>query len=127
MNPITIEWVSKAEGDFATSQRELKVQADPNYDAGCFHAQQCAEKYLKARLQESGIAFGKTHDLSMLLDMTLTIEPTWDILLRTDLQTLSAFAVAYRYPGDSADETEAREAVQRCQSIRQIIRQSLAL
>jgi hypothetical protein len=32
-----------------------------SYDAGCFHAQQCVEKYLKAWLQESNIAFGKIY------------------------------------------------------------------
>jgi HEPN domain-containing protein len=53
MNPITLEWVEKAEGDFAAAERELAVVVDPNYDAVCFHAQQCAEKYLKARLQEA--------------------------------------------------------------------------
>ncbi len=67
MNPIAFEYVEKAEGDFATAERELGVTVNPNYDAVCFHAQQCAEKYLKAQLQESGIRFGKTHDLTLLL------------------------------------------------------------
>jgi HEPN domain-containing protein len=62
MKPITGEWITKAEGDFATAQRELKAIDHPNYDAVCFHAQQCAEKYLKAFLQEANIAFPKTHD-----------------------------------------------------------------
>ncbi len=126
MNPITLEWVNKAEGDFATAGRELGVSNNPNHDAVCFHAQQCAEKYLKARLQESGIPFGKTHHLSVLLDLILAVEPTWETL-RTDLQTLSAFAVAYRYPGDSADGIDAREAMSKCQSFRQIVRLSLGL
>jgi hypothetical protein len=51
MKPITQEWISKAEGDFATAQRELQAQEMPNYDAVCFHCQQCIEKYLKAYLQ----------------------------------------------------------------------------
>jgi HEPN domain-containing protein len=51
MKPITQEWVNKAEGDFATAQRELQVQQSPNYNAVCFHSQECAEKYLKACLQ----------------------------------------------------------------------------
>ncbi|MEL6262202.1 MAG: HEPN domain-containing protein [Cyanobacteria bacterium J06626_6] len=37
--------------DFATAQRELDVTKNANYDAVCFHAQQCVEKYLKANLQ----------------------------------------------------------------------------
>jgi HEPN domain-containing protein len=59
MKPLTQEWVDKAEGDFATASREIKARKAPNYDAVCFHAQQCVEKYLKARLQEEGIAFKK--------------------------------------------------------------------
>lgn len=126
MNPITLEWVAKAEGDFATAERELGVKNSPNYDAVCFHTQQCAEKYLKARLQESGIPFGKTHVLTLLLDLALPIEPIWDAL-RADLQALSVFAVAYRYPGESADEKDARDAFDKCKNIRQVVRQSLQL
>ena len=126
MNPITLEWVEKAEGDFATAERELIVKIDPNYDAVCFHAQQCAEKYMKARLQEAGIQFGKTHDLSVLLNMLLPVEPTWTALL-SDLQTLSAYAVAYRYPGDSADEIDATDAMSKCRNFRQVVRRSLGL
>ena len=48
MKLITEEWVNKAEGDFATAQREIQVENMPNYDAVCFHSQQCLEKYLKA-------------------------------------------------------------------------------
>jgi HEPN domain-containing protein len=50
MTPLTREWIDKAEGDFATARREIRVRQAPNYDAVCFHAQQCVEKYLKARL-----------------------------------------------------------------------------
>jgi HEPN domain-containing protein len=126
MNLLTREWVNKAEGDFATAERELSVTADANYDAVCFHAQQCIEKYLKARLQEAGISFGRTHDLSALLDLTLPVEPAWDGM-RPDLQALTVFAVAYRYPGDTADESEAREAVMKCRAIRLMIRTALRL
>jgi HEPN domain-containing protein len=57
MNALTIEWVEKADGDFATAGRELRARRYPNYDAGCFHAQQVAEKYLKAFLQEHDRTF----------------------------------------------------------------------
>ena len=29
MKPITQEWVTKAEGDFATAEREVQVQRSP--------------------------------------------------------------------------------------------------
>lgn len=48
MNPLTLEWFDKAEGDLATASREIRARRKPNYDAVCFHAQQAAEKYLKA-------------------------------------------------------------------------------
>jgi HEPN domain-containing protein len=50
MNGLVTEWVQKAQGDFNVARRELRVRRLPNYDACCFHAQQCAEKYLKAFL-----------------------------------------------------------------------------
>ena len=31
--------------------REGRVSKNPSYDGVCFHAPQCAEKYLKARLR----------------------------------------------------------------------------
>jgi HEPN domain-containing protein len=109
MNPITIEWVNKAEGDFATAKRELQALSDPNYDAVCFHAQQCIEKYLKACLQEAGIPFGKTHDLSSLLDLILPTQAHWETL-RADLHALTVFAVTYRIP--AIQQMKARRARQ---------------
>jgi HEPN domain-containing protein len=126
MNPLTREWVDKAEGDFASAQRELKARKNPNYDSACFHAQQCVEKYLKARLQEAGISFGKIHDLTVLLDLVLPVEPLWDPL-RSQLRTLNAFAVEFRYPGQSADKDTARLAVNICKSARKILRQGMGL
>jgi HEPN domain-containing protein len=121
MKPITGEWIAKAEGDFATAQRELKATDHPNYDAVCFHAQQCAEKYLKAFLQDANIAFPKIHDLADLLASAILLEPTW-VSMTAELNALTAFAVEYRYPGDSADLAEATEAFQICKNVRQVIR-----
>ena len=84
MNPITREWVDKAEGDFASAQRELRARKSPNFDAACFH---CIEKYLKARLHEVKIPFPKTHNLLTLLNLLLVIEPSWTFL-QPDLQGL---------------------------------------
>ena len=126
MKPLTEEWVSKAEGDFASANRELRARKAPNYDSACFHAQQCAEKYLKARLCEAGIVTEKTHNLLHLLDCCMPIEPLWEGL-RTPLNVLNAYAVAFRYPGESADRTTARDAIQICKTVRETVRQSLEL
>lgn len=117
MNPLTCEWVDKAEGDFATCGRELRARKQPNHDAACFHAQQCAEKYLKAILQEAGTSFGKTHNLIALLELLLTADPSWEPL-REALEGLTGYAVAVRYPGESADKGTARESMALCKKVR---------
>ena len=65
MKPETQEWIEKAEGDWKVAQREMQA-ADPVWNVICFLAQQSAEKYLKALLEEHNIAFQKTHDLVVL-------------------------------------------------------------
>ena len=126
MKPLAAEWVSKAEGDLRTAQREMAVADSPNYDAVCFHAQQCVEKYLKARLSESGVAFPKIHDLGALLDLILPIEPTWESL-REDLDALSSRAVEVRYPGVDSDAEDASGALEAVLRVRAVVRPTLGL
>ena len=126
MNPLTIEWINKAEGDYATANREFRVRKTANYDAVCFHAQQCVEKYMKACLQEANIPFAKTHNLIVLLDLLLPIKPNWEET-KPKLFALNNFAVNFRYPGDSADKEIARQTIVFCKEIRQLIRRNLNL
>src|ERR1051326_8840135 len=126
MKPLTMEWVEKAEGDLAMVQRELRVRKSPNYDGACFHAQQCAEKYLKARLQEASIPFEKTHNLSALLNEALAVEPLWSSR-STTLAFLNHFAVRFRYPGEWATKEDAKEALRNCKLVRSDVRKSLGL
>jgi HEPN domain-containing protein len=126
MKDETIEWVQKAEGDMNTAQREFAVQEEPNHDAVCFHAQQCAEKYLKARLIEEGLPVTRTHDLEILLNQLLPFEAGLAGLLQA-VRILSALAVEVRYPGMAADEDDAAEALQSSEKIRNAIRASLSI
>jgi HEPN domain-containing protein len=126
MKPLTCEWIDKAEGDFATASREIRVRRSPNYDAVCFHAQQCAEKYLKALLQEAEIPFGKTHHLIALLELVLSADQSWE-LLRPQLQSLNVYSVSVRYPGEVADKAMAREALGIAKTIRGEARRRLGL
>lgn len=126
MKPLTHEWVEKAEGDFATAGREVRARKRPNYDAVCFHAQQCAEKYLKAILQEQDISFGKTHNLIALLELLIPTKPSWE-LLRPSLESLTAFGVHVRYPGETTDKATAKEALNHCRIIRLDARKTLGL
>jgi HEPN domain-containing protein len=126
MKPTTLEWIDKAEGDFLTAQVSYRTRKRPNHDAVCFHAQQCAEKYLKARLEEAGLAIPRSHNLYALLTMLLPFEPAWSILA-ADLNVLSTFAVAYRYPGVSANRIDAKDALNRCRKVRRIVRGAFGL
>jgi HEPN domain-containing protein len=126
MKPLTREWVEKAEEDYVSAQREFRARKQPNYNAACFFAQQSMEKYIKARLQEAEIEFGKIHDLVKLLDMVSPVEPLWE-LYRPTFRPISAYAVDFRYPGESADKEEAAEALKICREFRKVARQSLGL
>ena len=126
MKPNTHEWLDKAEADFATSLRELRARRQPNYDAVCFHAQQCIEKYLKGYLVHHNIRFSKTHDLNLLLGLCLPREPLWEGY-RPMVIELTRFAVAFRYPGESATQDMAKRAVADCKIIRKAIRARLGL
>jgi len=106
MNPLTLEWVEKAEGDFTTATRELRARKAPNFDAACFHAQQMAEKYLKAVLQEHANPIPKTHSLVDLMALCMKIDPSYQ-MVQSDLNIMEGFAVQFRYPGQSADRLEA--------------------
>src|SRR5258706_13201012 len=75
MKPTTVERIDKAEGDFATAQVPYRTRKRPNHDAVCFHAQHCAEKYLKARLEEAGVLIPRTHNLHAMLTLLLPIDP----------------------------------------------------
>jgi HEPN domain-containing protein len=126
MNPIVHEWVEKAEGDYAPALREVRARKHPNYDAACFHTQQCIEKYLKGILQSENIPFGKTHDLCLLLDDCIRKHPLWEAF-RPDLEVLTEYAVAFRYPGLSADRDKAKKAAALATRFRKEFRLALAL
>jgi HEPN domain-containing protein len=126
MNPVAREWVKKAEGDFKVAGQILRRRKDVVADAACFHCQQCVEKYLKARLIEAGIAFPRTHDLLLILNLCLRIEPLWSPYAKA-VDAMSDYAVSFRYPGQAASLAEARQCLKDCKAIRREVRLSLGL
>jgi HEPN domain-containing protein len=125
MNEVVKEWMTKAEGDFQTAGREFQAEP-PNYDAVCFHAQQCIEKYMKALLIESRQVPPKVHDLVVLAAMIKQVRPTWDWPVEA-LRLLSRAAVIYRYPGESAEREEAEAVLAVCRSLRESLRSELGV
>jgi HEPN domain-containing protein len=90
-------WQEKAEDDIRAMEAMLKKVGLPN--PVCFHAQQTAEKYLKGFLVFHGVRFAKIHNLTLLLDKCIEINPNFESL-KADIVFLDTFYVETRYPGD---------------------------
>ena len=125
MKPETREWIDKAEGDWKVAERE-KQAADAVWNVICFLAQQCAEKYLKAFLEEHNIAFRKIHDLVVLFNTSGGLLPEL-VPLRQQLAHLGIFGIAARYPGVQADQRAAEDAMRTAKEVRSIVRAKLEL
>lgn len=121
MNELVNEWLHKAEGDFHSAVREYRARKHPNYDAAGFHAQQCIEKYLKALLQIHNKPFQKIHDLLALAEICIPFFPDLE-LYKKSLAYLNQFAVEFRYPGESANRDQAKQAVAEMKKVRVVLR-----
>lgn len=122
----TQEWVTKAENDWRSLNREMSFPDDNNFDDACYHAQQCAEKYLKAFLIEASVRFDRVTHLPTLLDRTLDYSPNWSIF-RPVLQVLGDFRDEFRYPGRTATRDIAENAREICAEVRAVIHPALGL
>jgi len=118
MNGTAREWFDKAEGDFGVAERELRAGERANYDAVCYHAQQCIEKLMKAVLVHRGVVPPKVHDLSRLATLLKDACPSWD-WRKEDLRWLTRAGIAFRYPGGSAEREHARKALAICTELRE--------
>jgi len=124
MKAATRQWVDKAEADYAVALLLRRSRKKHSRDIVCFHLQQCVEKYFKARLNEAGLTFPKTHDLERLLDLAVNIEPMW-ASLRPALAAITDYAVEVRYPGRTTSAAEAQSLLRATGRIRALVRQTL--
>lgn len=118
------QWVEKAENDLTAAGHLVKLGKEGPMDTVCFHAQQCAEKYIKAVLFARQIAFPKTHDLVALIALLpKDARPT----LAPELQEwMTDFATTFRYPDvESVSLTEARGAIAAARCVRKEMRRLL--
>lgn len=103
-------WLEKARRDLKVAQKELN-DPDPFTDIICFHAQQAAEKYLKAYLVWSDLDIPKTHVLEQLVLLIARKDPGF-LDLKDEVVLLTPYAVETRYPEFEAPLLQdAREAV----------------
>ncbi|MBX7235293.1 MAG: HEPN domain-containing protein [Caldilineales bacterium] len=95
------DWLRRARSDLALAS--VTLPRGVLYNELCFHAQQAAEKSIKAVLVHHGIDFRRSHDIDYLLSLLpdeapLPPELEWVI-------DLTSYAVALRYPGDYEEVT----------------------
>ncbi len=112
----TVRWLRHAEEDLITAETFLGHSHVPPRQA-CWHAQQAAEKALKAVLIFLQIDFQRTHDLNVLRDL---LPESWHLKTALpNLGDLNRWAVGARYPDDvqEATETDASEAVKQARAV----------
>ena len=90
------QWLAKARSDLLNADNNLRADEVP-FDTVCFHCQQAAEKMLKAWLVAHGQNYPQTHDLLVLLERILPLNPEAEPL-RAKLALLMPYAVEIRYP-----------------------------
>jgi len=99
---------------------------DSEHDHVCFHCQQCAEKYLKALMEECGVVIPRIHDLDRLSNSLPSFQPSLRSL-RRGLLVLTSFAVEFRYPGENATCRQAQAAIRWIERIRPAARALLGI
>ncbi len=109
------EWFRLAKGDLAIAKGATAT--DVPVELLCFHAQQAAEKAIKAVLIWYGIQAPKIHDIGMLLDLlpsTLQVGPEID-----GSRALTYYATAPRYPmaRTRISDAQYREAVRLAEAV----------
>jgi HEPN domain-containing protein len=121
------EWLTYADDDlrFAHIGFTLPGEQRPPYHLVAYHAQQCAEKHLKAYLVFHGVDFPRTHNISALLELCSDYAE-WPLALR-DAEALTDYAVATRYPGEAATVTaeDAQRAIENAEQVRTQVRAAL--
>ena len=107
MTPLeagVLAWLGKAENDLLCIENNVSARRVP-WDVVVFHAQQAAEKLLKALLVGAGRPVPRTHDLVVLF--TLVVEAGFPISgSRHEIELLSRFGAAVRYPDPVYTPTE---------------------
>ena len=106
------DWLRHAKSDLAVA-RDIEDNPDVLPNQTAFHAQQAAEKAIKAAIIHEGIAFPLTHDLKDLVKRWTSSGRVWPPAL-INVKTLTPYAVESRYPGyiHQISRAELRAAIE---------------
>lgn len=109
-------WIFKAGNDLKSAKKLMEGTA-PVLDTAIYHAQQCAEKALKAYLSYKQQPVQKTHDVELLAELCGSLDEDFKEVLN-DAKVLTPYNTAFRYPDivlepDMADVADAIEKAER--------------
>jgi HEPN domain-containing protein len=111
-------WILKAENDIFALKTIMET--GKALDTACFHAQQAAEKYLKAFLCFNGINFSKTHNIEELMNLCANVNKLFSGLIKETV-FLTEYAVDIRYDFDFLpDKDETENALKSVNKIKQL-------
>jgi HEPN domain-containing protein len=102
-----VEWLARARADLAIAR--IPLPAEGRYEDLCLHAQQAAEKAIKAVYRAADWRFSYTHNLGQLLDGLERNGIAVPDGVRAAI-VLTEYAHQTRYPGGSEPVTEAEHA-----------------
>jgi len=120
-------WLSKAELDLRAAAHEISAPEEGLWGDVMFHAQQAAEKAMKAFLAWHDMPFQKTHNLEELGQQCVTLAAELGALA-DQAGPLSEYAWKFRYPGESEDPAreEAEQALAVARNVYETILSSVS-
>jgi HEPN domain-containing protein len=115
------QWLNRARKDLAAGELLLK-EAFEDYENVGFHAQQAAEKFIKAFLVCHQIEFSKTHNIALLRQLVASVDPELAKKL-AGADALTPYGVEFRYPGDLplVSRTDGETAVRLAEQTRDLL------
>ena len=121
------EWLARAELDLQLAERGLRIP--PALAGGAaYHAQQAAEKALKAFLAAHDEPFPLTHNLNLLLPLCEALDPDFGQFGNT-ATSLTPYATQFRYPGGPIEPTitDAEQGLRDATHLVEFVRRRLSL
>ncbi|MCK5057290.1 MAG: HEPN domain-containing protein [Candidatus Aminicenantes bacterium] len=114
------QWLNYADEDLRLAEHGMTMSSSCPYRLIAYHAQQCAEKCLKAYLVFNQTDFPYTHNIRSLLQLCMG---EWTVEL-SDVDELTPFAVTTRYPGEDEHVTrkDALHALELAKKVRKAVR-----
>lgn len=118
-------WLEAVSSDLRTIEICLTARP-PVARSALFHAQQAAEKALKAFLTWHSVPFRKTHQLQDLVGQCSAVDPSFEAL-DPAAEQLTPYAWQYRYPGEPGEPTveQAGRAEQRAREVVDFVKDRL--